>query len=72
MRKGTTQSFLLRLPPDLYAAIRSMADQETRSINGEMVHLLRQAVARSGDALQSLQQGSPGRATTPQGQPSGA
>jgi hypothetical protein len=34
--------FLLRLPPDLYDAVRSLAERETRSINGEIVHLLRQ------------------------------
>ena len=72
MKKSKTESFLLRLPPDLMKAIRAMAEDETRSVNGEMVHLLRQAVMRSGYALHSLEPGSSGRATTSQGQPSGA
>ncbi|HEU5318179.1 MAG TPA: Arc family DNA-binding protein [Chloroflexota bacterium] len=40
--KTGTVPFLLRLPPDLYAALREKAEAETRSINGEIVHLLRQ------------------------------
>ena len=47
--------FLLRLPPDLYAALREKAEEETRSINGEIVHLLRQMV-RDGQSAGSMRQ----------------
>jgi hypothetical protein len=55
--------FLLRLPPDLYASLREKAEEETRSINGEIVHLLRQMVTR--DSGWSNQPHQPGTATTP-------
>ncbi len=35
----------LRLPEELYDAIKRIADEELRSINQQMVALLRQAVA---------------------------
>jgi hypothetical protein len=77
MAKGSSVPFLLRLPPDLYAALRERADRETRSVNGEIVHLLQQIVARDSEALSGMPHGPYGpsgrlgRATT-QGQPLGA
>ena len=35
---------MLRLPAWLHAALVSLADRETRSLNGQIVHLLREAV----------------------------
>lgn len=37
--------FLLRLPPDLHAALVEISKQDTRSLNGQIVHILRQYVA---------------------------
>jgi hypothetical protein len=37
--------FVLRLPPDLHAAIQVWAREEERSMNAQIVYLLRQAVA---------------------------
>ncbi len=37
--------FALRLPPELYEALRSLAAQDRRSINGEIVFILDQHVA---------------------------
>lgn len=36
---------MLRLPPDVHAAIVEIAKQETRSLNGQLVYFLRKAVA---------------------------
>jgi hypothetical protein len=41
-RKSDSVPFLLRLPPDLYDLVKSAADRETRSMNGEIVHALRE------------------------------
>lgn len=36
----------VRVPADLYEQIKQLAEDETRSINGQMVALLREAVER--------------------------
>ena len=38
--------FLLRLPPELHDELRAWADQELRSLNGQIEYLLREAVKR--------------------------
>jgi hypothetical protein len=38
---------LLRLPPDLHAVLVELARRETRSLNGQLVHMLRQAVVEA-------------------------
>ena len=38
--------FLLRLPPDLHDALRAWAEQDLRSLNGQIEFLLREAVRR--------------------------
>ena len=56
------KSFLLRLDPLVYSAVERWAQQELRSVNGQIEFLLRQAVqardrkalpADSGDGTQS-------------------
>lgn len=42
------KNFPLRLSPSLYRAIQRMADQELRSVNGQIEFLLRQAVRDAG------------------------
>jgi hypothetical protein len=47
------RAFLLRLPPDLLAELRSWANQDLRSLNAHIEFLLREAVRRragGGDA----------------------
>jgi hypothetical protein len=39
--------YALRLPPDLHAALVEMARREERSLNQQMVYVLRQAVRRN-------------------------
>jgi len=46
------KSFLLRVDPDLHAALEKWAADELRSVNAQMEYVLRQAVAKrkkSGD-----------------------
>ena len=38
------KSFLLRLDPDLHTALEAWAQQEMRSVNGQVEFILRQAV----------------------------
>jgi len=46
------KSFLLRLDPALYEALERWAEQEMRSVNGQMEFVLKQAVlARDRKAL---------------------
>lgn len=40
------KSFLLRLAPDLWDEIKRWADDELRSVNGQVEFLLREAVRR--------------------------
>lgn len=47
---------ILRLPPDLHATLKALAERDVRSLNSEMVYLLRQATledqARHGSERQ--------------------
>ncbi|HOM16090.1 MAG TPA: hypothetical protein PK777_09210 [Thermoguttaceae bacterium] len=40
------KTFLLRLSPELYAALEAWAQQEMRSVNSQMEYILREAVRR--------------------------
>lgn len=40
------KAFLLRLEPALHDALQRWAEEELRSLNGQIEYLLRQAVAR--------------------------
>ncbi len=42
------KSFLLRLSPDLYEALEAWAQQEFRSVNGQIEYLLQDAVRQRG------------------------
>ena len=45
------KAFLLRLPPELHAALEKWAADELRSVNGQIEYLLRQALAKRGVRL---------------------
>lgn len=48
---ATRKSFLLRMPPDLWEDINRWAQDELRSVNGQIEYILRQAVRkRQGDS----------------------
>lgn len=40
------KKFLLRLPPKLHEELRAWAEQEMRSLNGQIEYLLKQAVIK--------------------------
>lgn len=42
------KAFLLRLDPRLYEALRRWADDELRSVNGQIEYLLRRALRDEG------------------------
>ena len=42
------KSFLLRVSPDLLEALARWADDELRSLNGQIEYLLRDALAKAG------------------------
>jgi len=43
--------FLLRISPELYEALEAWAQQELRSVNGQIEYLLKEAVRRRGRAV---------------------
>ena len=45
------KSFLLRIPPELYAALEKWAADELRSVNGQIEFLLAAAVKEAGRAV---------------------
>lgn len=42
---GNTVKFLLRVPRDVWEEMRRWADEENRSLNKQVVHVLRRAVS---------------------------
>ena len=50
MDNQNTKSFTLRLPPDLYEPIASMAARERRSLHGQVLYLLDRALEAIEDA----------------------
>lgn len=42
------KAFLLRLNPDLHAALQRWADDELRSLNGHLEYVLRRALREAG------------------------
>ena len=48
MATGARKAFLLRLDPRLYEALRRWADDELRSVNGQIEYLLRRALREAG------------------------
>jgi len=49
------KSLLLRLDPAVAAAIESLAEQELRSVNGQIEWLLREALRQRGRDVGTLQ-----------------
>lgn len=45
-REGTRKQVLLRLPPTLWNELAALAEEDIRSINGEIEFLLTEAVRR--------------------------
>ena len=47
-RSSQRKPFLLRMNPELHAALQKWADDELRSLNGQIEYLLRAALVREG------------------------
>lgn len=45
----TNQQMSIRFPPDLYEVIAALAEENERSLNGQVVWMLRQAVREERD-----------------------
>jgi hypothetical protein len=50
-KKTEPKAFLLRLDPEVFAAVRKWAEDDLRSVNGQIEFLLRQALAKRGVKL---------------------
>ena len=55
--------FLLRLDPRVYRALRRWADDELRSVNGQIEFLLRRALRDAGRATETPKDEKPGTST---------
>jgi len=45
---GQKKSFLLRIDPEIYAALERWADDEFRSVNAQLEYMLRESLKRAG------------------------
>lgn len=64
----TPKAFTLRLPADLYEPIAALAVQERRSLQGQVLHLLDQALEALEDA-QDIRAAEVAKADDPDGLP---
>ena len=51
------KAFLLRVDPELWAALERLAQAELRSVNGQVEYLLREALERRGAAPRAAGRG---------------
>jgi hypothetical protein len=51
MAKKDVKPFLLRVDPRVLAAVQRWAEEELRSLNGQIEYILRQALAKRGVRL---------------------
>jgi hypothetical protein len=51
MAKKDLKPFLLRLDPRVHAAVQRWAEEDLRSLNGQIEYILRQALAKRGIKL---------------------
>ena len=51
MAKKDVKPFLLRVDPRVLAAVQRWAEEELRSLNGQIEYILRQALAKRGVKL---------------------
>lgn len=65
---GSRKSLLLRLSPELHAALERQAATDLRSVNAEIEVLLREALSRRGVKLRPAEPAKRGR--PPKGAPS--
>jgi hypothetical protein len=59
------KSFLLRISPELYEALEAWAQQELRSVNGQIEYALKEAVRRRGRWVEEEIEDQPPQRTSP-------
>jgi len=59
---GSKKSFLLRIDPALWAELERWAQEELRSVNGQIEYLLKQAILKRKGARQQSSTGTLGKA----------
>ena len=47
----------LRMPDDLYEALKKLAEKETRSMHAEILHLIKEAIRQTEEAEKKQRQG---------------
>ena len=57
------KAFLMRIDPALWAELESWAQDELRSVNGQVEMILKQAVTKRKSAARTLKHPSPGTGT---------
>jgi hypothetical protein len=60
------KAFLLRIDPAVLAAVQRWAEDDLRSLNGQIEYLLRQALARRGVKLPPADAAAPEGETEPE------
>ena len=58
------KKFLLRVNPALYCEIEAWAQQEMRSVNGQIEYLLKESVKKRGRKLDDASDPTPGEKNT--------
>jgi len=53
------KTFLLRMSPELYEALEAWAQQELRSVNGQIEYVLKQAIAKRKGSSSVRKEGNP-------------
>ncbi len=59
MAKKDVKPFLLRLDPRVHAAVQRWAEEDLRSLNGQIEFILRQALVKRGVKLTDADENAP-------------
>jgi hypothetical protein len=57
------KSFLLRMSPTLYDSLEAWAQQEMRSVNGQIEYLLKEAVRKRGRSIDESEESAHGESS---------
>jgi hypothetical protein len=57
------KSFLLRISPSLYDSLEALAQQEMRSVNGQIEFLLKEAVRQRGRPVEESRESDQGESS---------
>ena len=60
------KKFLLRISPGLYESLEAWAQQELRSVNGQIEYVLQEALRKRGRTVEGTAKGEARRGKTPE------